>query len=234
MNWEDYWTRYPKQFGQTEYCRQVKNTVGGNPVPESALRESISAIYSRLELGPDDTLLDLCCGNGLVSNALAKNCRRVVGVDFSQTLLDIAGAAHCAGNITYVRMNALELSKLHRASAETVTRIVMVSGLQYFKVGELPELLRNAVAVLSDSGIILLTAVPDRKCKWRFYSTMRRRLRHVWERITDRDQMGTWWDMATIEAICRRHDLDCRFFRSAGDVGHYRFDVKIARKGVLV
>ncbi len=39
MNWEDYWTSYPKKFGETEYLKQIKNTIGGKPVHVSKIHE---------------------------------------------------------------------------------------------------------------------------------------------------------------------------------------------------
>jgi cyclopropane fatty-acyl-phospholipid synthase-like methyltransferase len=233
MNWKAYWTSYPKRFGKTEYLRQVKNTVGGQPVPDSTIRESIATICSHLELESDDTLLDLCCGNGLITREFSKKCRSVVGVDFSKPLIEIASMAHCASNISYLRMNVLDFSGSHHTPPGKFPKIVMIAGLQYFKATEFPLLMRVISDNLSNSGIVLLTAVPDRKHRAAFYSTARRRLRQVWERMVGRDQMGTWWDTTTIERVCQDYDLDCRFM-SAGQVGlHYRFDVKITRKKAL-
>lgn len=47
-------------------------------------------LLRRHGLGPDTTLVDLGCGTGLVTAATARACRRVVGVDPSPAMLEVA------------------------------------------------------------------------------------------------------------------------------------------------
>ncbi len=231
MNWKDYWVTYPRKFARTDYLRQVKNTVGGQPVTALEIEASIVDICDRLDIKPDDILLDLCCGNGLITKELAGRCHRVVGVDFSQPLIEIANSDHRPSNVTYFRMDVLDVGDLRKFVAEPFTKVAMVRGLQYFDKRDLVTLLRNITSLLSDSGIILLAEVPDRDRKGVFYNTMRRRLRGTWERMTGRDQLGTWWDAPSIERTCDSLGLECHFFHSDSRTGYpYRFDVKITRK----
>jgi cyclopropane fatty-acyl-phospholipid synthase-like methyltransferase len=228
MKWREYWTTYPRQFARTEFARQVKYTVGGKPVPEAELQASIALIRTRLEVGSSDTVLDLCCGNGLVTSELAKICGEVLGVDFSPTLIDVARDAHTAPNTTYVCQGASEFLTTPETTGRRFSKILMNGGLQYFKVGDLPVLINGMRNVLSDSGIILLTNVPDLRRKSVFYNTARRKLRNVWERARGRDQMGTWWDMAMVERVAQNHGLDCRFFVTHSQMAApYRFDVRM-------
>jgi cyclopropane fatty-acyl-phospholipid synthase-like methyltransferase len=228
MKWRDYWTSYPAQFGKGEFARQVKYTVGGQPVPDSELRASAALVCANLELASSDTVLDLCCGNGLVTSHLAARCRDVLGVDFSSTLIGVASDAHSGPNITYLCKDVIEFLHSPEAFGRRFSKILMNGGLQYFNSKDLPLLLRGMLNVLSDSGIILLTNIPDLKRKSVFYNTPSRRLRHVWERIKGRDQMGTWWDTAMVERLCRDHHLDCQFSVTHTQIAApYRFDVKM-------
>lgn len=230
MKWRDYWTSYPAQFGKTEFARQVKYTVAGQPVPDSEIRASVALVCANLELASNDTVLDLCCGNGLVTSYLATRCRSVLGVDFSYALIGVASEAHSGPNITYICKDATEFLHSPEASGRRFSKILMNGGLQYFDPKDLPSLLRGMLDVLSDSGIILLTNIPDLKRKSVFYNTPSRRLRHVWERMMGRGQMGTWWDTAMVERLCRDHHLDCQFLVPNTEImAPYRFDVKITR-----
>jgi cyclopropane fatty-acyl-phospholipid synthase-like methyltransferase len=226
MKWQEYWTAYPAQFGSREFARQVRYTVGGEPVPDSEIRASVALVCANLELTMDDTVLDLCCGNGLVTGHLAKQCREVLGVDFSSTLISVARGAHSGPNITYTCKGVIEFLRSPELFGRKFSRILMNSGLQYFELKDLPFLISGLRNVLSDSGIILLTHIPVLNRQSVFYNTPRRRLRHVWERIRGRDQMGTWWDTTMVERCCRDHNLDCRFSMTHTQItAPYRFDV---------
>ncbi|MEM9490440.1 MAG: hypothetical protein AAGC55_14935, partial [Myxococcota bacterium] len=81
IDWRQYWEDFPSNFDDTEFCRQVGRTAnGGVPTPEPELARVIDQVARGLKLGADDRLLDLCCGNGLLTQRLAKRCARVVGI----------------------------------------------------------------------------------------------------------------------------------------------------------
>ena len=141
MKWRDYWTSYPAQFGKGEFARQVKYTVGGQPVPDSEIRASADLVCANLELEFNDTVLDLCCGNGLMTSHLAAQCRDVLGVDFSSTLIGVARDAHSGPNITYLCEDVIEFLHSPEASGLQFSKILMNGGLQYFKSKDLPLLI---------------------------------------------------------------------------------------------
>jgi SAM-dependent methyltransferase len=234
MNWKKYWNSYPRQFGEAEYLKQVKNTVAGQPIPFSQILESIATISSRLELKPDDVLLDLCCGNGLISKGLAGKCRRVVGVDFSEPLIRIANKAHQQPNVSYFWMNVLEFPGTYPTAPRAFTKILVNSGLQYFRRKELRPFLRIISESLSDSGIALLTAIPDREQWAAFYNSRRRRWQRAWRQILGTDQMGTWWTMGELERACLAYDMRCEFLNASQAGLNYRFDVRITRTTIPV
>jgi cyclopropane fatty-acyl-phospholipid synthase-like methyltransferase len=231
VEWRRYWTEYPKQFLDTEFAKQIKYTIGGKPVPDSAIEDSASAIQLKLHLDLNDNLLDLCCGNGLITKILAEKCNHVIGIDFSATLIDIANTFHSGDNVEYLPINAGEIERFPEITKHRFTKILMNAGLQYFRASELPHLIATIGSVLAESGVILLTAIPDRSRKSFFYNTARRKIRHLREIILRQDQMGTWWSRNEIDSTCAKHGFDCQFMDSAGQVGApYRFDVRITRR----
>ena len=50
----------------------------------------LRALLDRLEIGPFDRVLDLGCGTGLAADALRDRAVEIVGVDLSESMLDIA------------------------------------------------------------------------------------------------------------------------------------------------
>jgi SAM-dependent methyltransferase len=62
-------------------------------------------LLRRHRLGPETTLVDLGCGTGLLAAAAAPECRRVVGVDVSPAMLEVARAR--SGDVEWVEAGFL-------------------------------------------------------------------------------------------------------------------------------
>ena len=82
-DWHAHWTSVGQRAAEHDLLRQVERTIGGMPEPQNQIELLISAIRRRLDLRREDILLDLCCGNGLITAQLSHWCRAVVGVDYS-------------------------------------------------------------------------------------------------------------------------------------------------------
>jgi cyclopropane fatty-acyl-phospholipid synthase-like methyltransferase len=230
MNYlEQFWATYPKLFGETEFLKQVGSTVNGKPIPERQFQLIVSEITQLLSLEKEDRLLDLGCGNGLITRELAKTCRNVVGIDFSEPLLDIANRFNRPHNVIFRRMSLLELDKMPQLTSKPFNKILMYGVLQAIGKRDLAPTLRNILRVSSDNRVILIGSVIDKRRKWKFFNTPRKVLNHLSRRITGRETLCTWWEQGFIERTCRDLGLRCNFHEQNGQLytAHYRFDVTI-------
>lgn len=69
---------------------QVSRTVDGEPIGAEQFDMIIQAALNGLDINEDDVLLDLCCGNGVLTDAVLQQCRGGVGVDYSEYLVGVA------------------------------------------------------------------------------------------------------------------------------------------------
>lgn len=230
---ERYYAEKPLTAGRTDYLGQVGHTVLGRPIAPAQFDALVAQIEHLLDLNADDVLLDLCCGNGVFTHRLARSCKTVVGVDFSEPLLQIADEAHSASNIDYRKLNVLEMRRLKLSGAEPFTKVLMYAALQHFTTRDLRVMLRDMLELGHSDPIILLGFVPDRAKKWRFYDTPQRRLSHLFSRTTGRDRFGSWWRKEHVREICQELGLKCAFhdLPETLHAATYRFDVTITRQG---
>ena len=228
MNWERFYANYPRQFGRTDYLSQVGHTHDGRPIPKEHFETIVEGISRTLDLAPTDSVLDLCCGNGLITHQIAQRVDRVVGVDFSRTLLDIAESDHRQRNVSYQQCNVLEMSP-EILGTETFDKVLMYGALQHFTSGQLTALLESILRHARPRRIILLGFIPDSEKKWTLYDSPQKRMAHILRLARRRERMGTWWSPDFISECADRLGLTCAKLAvdSALDASRYRFDVRL-------
>src|SRR5262245_5428415 len=131
-NWKKKWDRQPRKFAETDFARQVERTIGGNPYTQEQVQDVGDRIVAYMNLQPTDFLLDLCCGNGLLTARLAKHCAKVVGADFSLPLIQIARRYHQFANTEYHLMDARSLCQLAGMRIGRFNKFLMYGAVQHF------------------------------------------------------------------------------------------------------
>lgn len=76
---------------------------------DEAAQDEIAAIVELLQLDTPCSVLDLCCGNGRHSRALARRGFKVTGIDLSTVLLREAEKRNSEGTIRYLRSDVRQL-----------------------------------------------------------------------------------------------------------------------------
>ena len=51
------------------------------------IEDIVREIAKRLKITKKDVVLDVGCGNGIITKKIAKKCKRIYGVDFSEFLI---------------------------------------------------------------------------------------------------------------------------------------------------
>ena len=232
MNWKDFWGKFPNQFAKDEFIKQVGKTVQGQPISSEQLNQLISEVVQKLNLEADDVVLDLCCGNGLITYAVAEKCQSIVGVDFSKPMIEIAREYHNRINTEYLNMSVLDITSENLPRPKPFTKIYMYEGLQYFQEVQLSHLMQTLLALSSERVIMLFAGVPDMDRIREFYDTPERQLEYEARKRQGTEAVGTWWKKSFIRQVCSDYGLQCDFLsqHEFSHTAHYRFDVRIKRK----
>jgi hypothetical protein len=73
-----------------DFQGQVMRTPYGKSAGPDQVAMIVDAIGKGLDIGPHDVLLDLCCGNGAITDPIFAYCRGGLGVDFTPYLIEVA------------------------------------------------------------------------------------------------------------------------------------------------
>ena len=225
-DWQAYWASAVAKVGTFDLFRQVDRTVMGEPEPEEQIEILVKALTKLLKLNKNDVLLDLCCGNGLVTARLSALCGSIVGVDYSDELIKVARDKSAASNVTYLSCSVEDLCPLDLPSTR-LTKICMNAGLQYFTAPALGSLLAALRRLARVDLVLLFTAVPDADKLEIFYNTPERRAEYKRRSAEGNEAIGTWWDRDDLISIFEGAGYTARAIDQdpTSLAAHYRFDV---------
>ena len=230
-DWRRYWREVETRTSQSidESLRQVGKTVMGRPVARHQLDLIVEAIATALELKPRDTVVDLGCGNGVVTERVAKRVARIAGIDVSESLLEAARTSHARSNCTYHLGDLAELGPLPLGGA---AKAYGYEVLQHLSTEETRALLGTLIEQLGDGLVLFAGSIPERARLRAFYDTPERWAYYERRIAEGSDQIGHWWERGELVALCDEFGLTCESSDQTASLytSHYRFDAKIVAR----
>ena len=115
-----------------------------------ALWPEPSQVVAKLGIAPASDVVDLCCGDGLFTVALAHVARRVLAIDIDPWMLDLARAKISAAGVTncaFVEGDAYEIATLVPWRAD----LVLIANT-FHGVPDKERLARGVAAILKPNG----------------------------------------------------------------------------------
>lgn len=233
-DWVEFWDKYPKRAGEQELFRQAGKTVGGVPITQRQFRALVDSVRENLEIKEDDCVLDLCCGNGLITKELAKECKFVMGIDFSAPLIEVAKKRSLRDNVKYVYMDVRRIGELSASYRRYFSKVLCYEALAFFDLKDFDEILKNILVLSAEGPIILFGSVLDKERLWNFFNTFQRKIFYLVKiRLLRKEVgLGRWWKRDEIEMMCKKHNLypTISYQPDILHTSHYRFDVRITKR----
>jgi 2-polyprenyl-3-methyl-5-hydroxy-6-metoxy-1,4-benzoquinol methylase len=228
MQWIGFWNEKGKLAGGLE---QVARIGGLGAHGEAQLDRIAEHIAGLLELGANDDLLDVCCGNGLLTSRLAKVCRHAVGADFSPVL--IAKAKEDFPSIEFKLVDAMSPDFM-KDQHQRFDKISLYFSFQYFeRVDQGRQVIENLVRCCKPGGLILLGDIPDREKFFSYYDSVKKLGRLILQMLRGKNDMGKFWSSEELNVICR--DLGMKGEKlvepASLPYAHYRMDYLISVPG---
>lgn len=193
-------------------------------------------IVNKLKVGKNEVILECCWGNGLITRRISEHCKEVHGVDFSEILIKTAKKENNGQNIYYYLEDALNIDKLFPENS--FDKSYCCFSFQYFDCKRGEQLINVLSKVTKHDGLILIEDIPDKRLRWNYYDSFRRKIGFMLNRIfriiygKGQDSLGWWWHPNQIKEICKRLNFNCEVLEQDKRLphAHYRFDVLITVK----
>ncbi len=204
-----------------DLCKQVVKTVNGQSVDTGLLQVMAEQVIHALRLNKQDSVLDLCCGNGLITQRVASCARQLLAVDFSEAMIAVAKAVNAANNVDY---QVSDVTRLEHLDLNEINKCYMYDALSHFA----PPTLTHMLAHLQSQQVkqVLFASVPDRDNIWRYYDTDAKR-DYYWqcERM-QQPHMGRWWLKRELQDIGKELGYRVSFLEEPSQLptAYYRFN----------
>lgn len=219
----EFYKLFPESCAPDDYWRQVGRTVNGKPVSEAQIGMIVDAVNAGLELGKEDCLLDLCCGNGALTRYFLSRCRGGVGIDFSPSLIKIARRdfLHRTSE-SYELMDAVDYVQ-HTTHPERFTKSLCYGAFQYLPSSAAAVLLATLRQRFSRVTHFYIGNLPDKALMHRHFDQ-----RSYTLGIENRADsvIGIWRTESEFADLANEHGWNCRILRMPEQFygAAYRYD----------
>lgn len=225
MNWKTFWDQ--TALTATDTQSQVGRIIAGKPISKAQEVNLANRIVELLQLKPTDTLIDVCCGNGWLTEKIACYCESAIGVDQSAILIKNAKLIE-TNKLRFGLGSAEELSSIANIKAD---KILLYFSFQYFESYELGyKVVSEMIKCLKPGSIILIGDITDAEKKAVFYITFKKRLLLFIQTLRGKNQMGKFWHKRELLSICKKLNVQGEALTQPDSLpySHYRFDFKIS------
>lgn len=184
--WKVYYRDSPS-LKSTHPQIRVMRTKFGVPISEEDWKKTVGYLKRKLKLSKDKTVLDLCCGNGLLSLEFAKYVKHVDAIDFTDTMIE--------------ELNSHQIKNIHTKIADVNTVelpdnaydiIIIYFAIQHFDKSETVRLIKKLKTSLKKDGVIYIGDIPNEERLWHFFYTQEFRFKYYEGLINSQPVLGTW------------------------------------------
>jgi 2-polyprenyl-3-methyl-5-hydroxy-6-metoxy-1,4-benzoquinol methylase len=208
---------------------QVGKTINGVDVPAEQIEIILGAISGSLQVGENDNVLDVGCGNGLLTRKIAPMCSRMTGVEITPELYEVAIRKSANENIAYINKNIFDF--LPESIEEHFEKIYLYEVLQHFGHQGANKLFSHLAQLCGDSAKIFIGGIPDVSRMWNFFNTPDRVAHYYDGLVLGNDPMGTWYHPNFFEYLAKTYDFRFSLLKQSANLytSHYRYDCLFER-----
>jgi ubiquinone/menaquinone biosynthesis C-methylase UbiE len=216
-----------------DYQEQVGRTYKKQSITNNVWMKTLDFVYQKMGLSDDSVLLDLCCGNGMLSVPFARKVKSIVAVDFSEPLLQILKSKtnNDINNITILHkdINKISVSDL---CVWGFSHAIIYFSIQHFTEREAILLFEKMFKCLKPNGIFYIGDVPDRVKLWQFANTDEYAKMYFESVKNEAPVIGTWFlqedllKMAHYAGFSHGEIIEQPVYQINS---RYRFDLKLIR-----
>jgi cyclopropane fatty-acyl-phospholipid synthase-like methyltransferase len=221
--WKSFWLKHAKENLNSEPQIQVLRTLDKQPISRKVFEAIVNSIAEMLEPQPGNSMLDLCCGNGVITRELINRFATVTAVDLSEEFVAQLGNG-LEGNITAFAADARTV----QFTENTFDRILLYAGLQYFSESETVDLFMRMRHWVRNGGSVVIGDIPDASRRWNFFDSPARESAYFEALKGGQPIVGNWFEPGWLKKLAQHAGFASALTKlqpQSFPYQHYRFDI---------
>lgn len=196
-HWARFWSEYQTDVANKDEQSQVLRTRNKQPIDQKKWEITLTTVGRQLELKADDSLLDLCCGNGLFSAAFSGQVARIEAVDISPVLTERLAAR----GLPNVGVGTSDMRDA-QFPEQSFSKVLWYAGIQYIDESDIVAMVRRIRSWMKPGGILMIGDIPDRAKLWDYFNDDTRRAAYFDGLEQRKPIIGSWLDAGWLERLC--------------------------------
>lgn len=137
--------------------------------------QRLQDVFYLVNPSKDEKILDIGCGRGELTYALAATGADVIGVDYSEAAIKIAQKTYLGiENLTYIREDIFKMENL-----DAFDKIVMADVVEHIEQEVLEKIFEKISRFLSRTGVLVIHTAPNREYYEMIYPELRKQAANI-------------------------------------------------------
>lgn len=217
--WKEHFDHNAQKYNSM--LKQVDMTINGQDVPEDQVKLRVDSVIRNLNLNQSDEIIDLCCGNGLLTKRISYFVKKIYAFDLSDKLIEVAMKESSAPNILYFVKDVTDIDFL---SFKSVTKVNFYSCIQYINIEKFNKLLTDLAKM--EKVTMYVSNVPDKHKIWDYYDTPEKKDFYLQSIKKNQPHIGTWYEKDELKELAKINGFNIEFLEieKERNTSYYRFD----------
>ena len=217
------------------------------PVSENNWFQRSAEEASLLIEGYAETIVDVGCGDCIITCLLAEKFKKIYGLDFSNSMLESAKINIVNKGISNIHLIHADLLQIDEVITEKVDAIICSAVIQHISIDDLNLFIKKCKNILNEDGKIIIIGIPNLKCRDLYlinfyknnsymslqsilYKYLKLKLHIFYLKLSKKkyffyDGIGNWYLTSVFKEIGDKNNLVTEFYNSNFISYSYRFNV---------
>ncbi len=194
-----YWKEYYNSndlVGSDDLQKNIGRSKGGVSISPELWERTLQDIENLLCIDDSMVVLELCCGNGQIIGNLSSRCKRAIGVDFSNILLEQLTAQY-QNKVEVIHADIMQINFV----SELFDVVLIYFSIQHFNEKETIQIINNALMWLKNGGKLYIGDVPDELKKWEYINKPEYKKDYLKRVLEDTPMIGFWYQQEFFNSL---------------------------------
>ncbi len=212
-----------------DFWGQIRRTVNGVAVDEDQIKLIIDSIVKAMKLNVNDTILDICCGNGALSSRVSQNVCNIIGIDNSEYLISVAKEYfENVPTLVFHKSEIKDFMQNAQIGMSNINKILCYGSISYLNSSIIRQTFNSINAYLPSASHFFIGNIPEKSKAKHFF---KRGNQNEFDLESHTTSIGKWWERDEVNELAKKYSWKCdikampeHFYGST-----YRFDALLTR-----